>query len=103
MPGPLDNVRLAVKCCNSLGLDVYCRYTNAKPLENMFFSPFALAAGLSMTLAGARDATAEEIMRLMHIDRGLFETQREMVDLIRQLRNETGEGRAPCIRRDGRF
>ncbi|XP_070377308.1 ipis-1-like [Dermacentor albipictus] len=91
MPGRLDNVRLAVNCCNSLGLDVYCRYTNAKPLENMFFSPYALAAGLSMTLAGARDATAEEIMRLMHIDRGLFETQREMVDLIRQLRNESGE------------
>ncbi|XP_075721672.1 iris [Rhipicephalus microplus] len=93
MPGssPRDNVKLAVNCCNSLGLDVYCRYTNAKPLENMFFSPFALAAGLSMTLAGARDATAEEIMRLMHIDRGLFETQREMVDLIKQMRSETGD------------
>ncbi|KAL1448747.1 hypothetical protein MTO96_028179 [Rhipicephalus appendiculatus] len=47
MPGSsrLDNVKLAVNCCNSLGLDVYCRYTNAKPLDNMFFSPFALATG----------------------------------------------------------
>nr|XP_037275681.1 leukocyte elastase inhibitor A-like [Rhipicephalus microplus] len=44
-----------------------------------------------MTLAGARDATAEEIMRLMHIDRGLFETQREMVDLIKQMRSEAGD------------
>ncbi|XP_077520295.1 iris-like [Amblyomma americanum] len=86
-----ENVQLAVNCCNSLGLDVYSRYTNAKPLENMFFSPFALAAGLSMTLAGARDATAEEIMRLMHIERGLFETQREMVDLIRYLRSDSGD------------
>lgn len=85
MPIPLDRVRLAVNCCNSLGLDVYCRYTNAKPQDNMFFSPFALATALSMTLAGARDATAEEIMKLMHIDRGLFETQSEMVELIRYL------------------
>ncbi|KAH9382507.1 hypothetical protein HPB48_011324 [Haemaphysalis longicornis] len=85
MPIPLERVQLAVNCCNSLGLDVYCRYTNAKPQDNMFFSPFALATALSMTLAGSRDATAEEIMKLMHIDRGLFETQGEMVELIRYL------------------
>ncbi|CAN8009771.1 unnamed protein product [Ixodes pacificus] len=84
----MDHFSEAVTCCNALGLDVYARFTHSRPLENLFFSPFALTVGLSMTLAGARDSTAEEIIDLMHMNRGLFETQKEIVDLVQFLRTD---------------
>ncbi|CAN7937669.1 unnamed protein product [Ixodes hexagonus] len=38
-----------------------------KGKANIFFSPFSIAAALSMTLAGARHHTAEQIERTMHL------------------------------------
>lgn len=35
---------------------------------NIFYSPFSIAAALSMTLAGARDRTAKQVERTMHLE-----------------------------------
>ncbi|KAH7978591.1 hypothetical protein HPB49_005956 [Dermacentor silvarum] len=35
--------------------------------ENLFFSPFSIAVALTMTLAGARNNTAEELAALLHV------------------------------------
>ncbi|XP_064486069.1 leukocyte elastase inhibitor-like [Ornithodoros turicata] len=73
---------LAVASSNALALDLYSRYAYAHPKENLFFSPLGVTSALSMALAGARDTTAEQLIRMMHIDRDLFQTQREMADLF---------------------
>lgn len=42
-----------------------------QPGQNLFFSPYSLSSALSMTYAGARDKTAEQMAKALHFD--LFE------------------------------
>lgn len=61
---------------------------------NLFYSPFSVAAALSMVRAGARGATAEQIARVLHLDPGDRSADRRFAELARKLVSKPG-GKAP--------
>jgi len=56
---------------------------------NLFISPYSISTALSMTYAGARGATAEEISKVMHFDLAGAEINKDFRDLTDSL-SDTG-------------
>ena len=52
---------------NRFGLDLFGRLRDTP--GNLFFSPYSISAALAMAFAGARKETAEQMARVLHVDR----------------------------------
>uniref|UniRef100_A0A6M2CJ07 Putative serine proteinase inhibitor n=1 Tax=Rhipicephalus microplus TaxID=6941 RepID=A0A6M2CJ07_RHIMP len=62
-PNPLGDSLL------QFSLDLYKQLSSkSSSCENIFYSPFSIAAALSMALAGARNATAKQIADVLHVN-----------------------------------
>ena len=55
----------AAEAVNKFAFDIYARA--AKNSGSVFLSPYSISSALSMTFAGARGGTAEEMERVLHI------------------------------------
>jgi len=51
---------------NQFALDLYHQF-NPKPDENTFFSPYSISTALAMTMAGARNETATQMAKTLHL------------------------------------
>ena len=49
---------------NTFALDLYSRLHTRE--GNLFFSPYSISTALSMTYAGARGQTAEQMAKVLH-------------------------------------
>jgi serpin B len=54
-----------VESCNRFAVDLLAKL--ASEPGNLFFSPSSIATALAMTLAGARQETAEELRKVLHL------------------------------------
>ncbi|MCX8156930.1 MAG: serpin family protein [Verrucomicrobiae bacterium] len=63
-PAPADSS--PARANNAFALDLY-RQLQGQP-GNLFFSPYSLATALTMTHAGARDHTAAQMARVLHLE-----------------------------------
>jgi serpin B len=62
-PGAKDSV---VEGNNAFGFDLYHQLQKQK--GNLFFSPYSISTALSMTYAGARGQTAQEMAHVLHLN-----------------------------------
>jgi serpin B len=51
---------------NAFGFDLFKKMSAGSPGKNVFLSPYSLSAALSMTYAGARQKTADEMSAVLH-------------------------------------
>jgi serpin B len=59
-----EDMETCVSGNTSFALDLYARLKSTE--GNIFFSPFSLSSALSMTYAGAREETADQMAEVMH-------------------------------------
>src|SRR5262245_21290124 len=82
------DVAAVAKGNNEYAFDLYRQLTKeAKPDENIFFSPYSIQAAVAMTYAGARGETAEEIAKVMRFDRDQAKFHPAFAQLSKQIRN----------------
>jgi serine protease inhibitor len=53
---------------NAFGFDLLCRLTAEQPRQNLFLSPASISLALSMTAAGADEATAVALQRALRLE-----------------------------------
>jgi serpin B len=71
----------AAAAINAFAADLYDRMVAADPQANLVFSPTSIAIALLMTLAGAKGATAEEMIATLHVtDTGAIHRSANAVD-----------------------
>jgi len=61
-----DNSSAIANSTNSFALDLYGRFAREK--GNIFFSPVSISTALTMTYAGAKGKTAEEMKTTLHLN-----------------------------------
>ncbi|XP_016152096.1 PREDICTED: leukocyte elastase inhibitor-like isoform X2 [Ficedula albicollis] len=49
-------------------LDLFRRFSEANPTENVFFSPVSISAALAMVLLGAKGNTEAQMLKTLHLD-----------------------------------
>jgi serpin B len=83
----MDTVSLArmADADTAFAFDLY--HQLPAPPVNAFFSPYSIAAALTMTLAGARGLTAEQMASVLHVP---FAEDR--VHEVRSSRVDEGDG-----------
>jgi serpin B len=57
----------AATALDAFGFDLYQRLLAAQPDDNLVFSPASIAIALTMTAAGARGTTLDEMLTVLHI------------------------------------
>ena len=65
---PAAEGRAASDAFNQLGRDLLRELSTAQPSGNLVFSPASIALALTMTAAGARGQTLEQILATLHVD-----------------------------------
>ena len=64
-----EEIAAIVKGNNEFAFDLYRQIAKeAKPADNIFFSPISISTGMAILYAGARGETAQEIAKTMHFD-----------------------------------
>lgn len=68
IPDPLDMQKNAAAAINSFAAELYKQLaSDSKEKGNLFLSPFSIEAALTMTSAGARGKTLEEMEKVLHL------------------------------------
>ncbi|MCL4753611.1 MAG: serpin family protein [Myxococcales bacterium] len=81
---------------NAFARDLH-RELSAKEKGNLIYSPLSISVALTMTYAGARGETAEEMAKVLHLGRDATETHAGYAKLIQKLGSEPLRG-APEVR-----
>ncbi|MDR3565609.1 MAG: serpin family protein, partial [Negativicutes bacterium] len=61
-----QNLQAVVTGNSEFAMELYKKISNSGPNNNIFFSPFSISTALSMTYAGARGNTAQQMADTMH-------------------------------------
>lgn len=61
-----ENMEVVVLSNNKFAFDLY-HFLNKKEGENIFYSPYSIFSALTITLEGAKEKTAEEIISVLHL------------------------------------
>lgn len=86
-PLPKNELSKVAQGNNQFAVDLYRQLArDAKPEENIFFSPYSIQAALAMTYAGARGETAEQMAQVLHFDRDQGKFHPAFAKLAQQLR-----------------
>jgi len=73
--GPDPDTKLVAEGNNRFALQLYQKLQDDK--GNLFFSPYSISTALTMTYAGARGATQEQMARVLH-----FPTSKEILEKL---------------------
>lgn len=91
-PPARPDVAGVVKGNNEFAFDLYKQLVKeAKPGENVCFSPYSISTAMAMAYAGARGATAKQMSKVLHFDPDQEKLHPAFAALSRQLR-EPGKG-----------
>ena len=75
---------------NAFAVDLYGVLREAK--GNIFFSPYSISTALAMTWAGARENTAAQMAKVLHVDLPPERLHRAFSALIAEINKAGGEG-----------
>lgn len=84
--------RTVAESNTDFALDLYKLQAAEGKNGNLFFSPFSLSSALGMTLAGARNATEQEMLGALRFDLPQESLHTSLGALTSDLRSRNGEG-----------
>jgi len=83
---PKIDISSVVKGNNEFAFDLYRQLAKeAKPNENILFSPYSISAAMAMVYGGSEGEAAEQIAKVMHYDRDQEKFHPAFAELTRQL------------------
>ena len=81
LPAAEQDMAAAVAANNAFAFDLYAKLTAENAGENVFFSPFSVVNALTMVAEGAREYTADEMRKVLHLPEELDAMHKGLGDL----------------------